>query len=207
MVVHALPLTRVVFERGQFSFANSAHTADMLKVYSLGLLPNAMAVMFLRFFYAVQDTVTPLLVELGNLAWYALAAPYLSARYGLVGLGAARAVSFTLVAVVLLLAMQTKLRGLRFSLDSLTFVVQVGFASFVMSVVTFSAAVSLGGLFQGHGSLMRTLVVIALALLGGIAYTGICYLFKLREVHAVIRPSLSRLLVLWKLGSFGETSL
>jgi peptidoglycan biosynthesis protein MviN/MurJ (putative lipid II flippase) len=113
MVVHALPLTRVIFERGQFDFTNSTRTAGMLTLYSLGLLPNAVAVILLRAFYAVQDTVTPLLAEAANLACYAWFAPRLAERYGLIGLGAARAGSFVLVAVILLFALSFVLHRIR----------------------------------------------------------------------------------------------
>jgi putative peptidoglycan lipid II flippase len=206
LVIHALPLTRFIFERGHFGFSNSVGTADMLKVYSLGLLPNALAVMSLRFFYALQDTVTPLLVEIGNLAWYACAAPFLANRYGLLGLGAARAVSFLLVAVVLMLVMRGKLTKLSLTLSSFRFVLKTAFGSLVMCLVTWGTSVLLNPVFQEHGLLGRGFVVISLGAIGAVVYFGICYFFGLREVRSVLGLSSSWITSVWKSSAFRENS-
>ena len=205
MVVHALPLTRVIFERGQFDFTNSTRTAGMLTLYSLGLLPNAVAVILLRAFYAVQDTVTPLLAEAANLACYAWLAPRLAERYGLVGLGAARAGSFVLVGVILLFALRKKLSVLSFTESA--FLVKIACGSFALGATTWAASFLLTDVFQQHGFLVRALITVFLGALGISVYIGICYSLGVREVNSVLKLSYGWLPSTWRAGKFGETSV
>ena len=205
MVVHALPLTRAIFERGQFDFTSSTRTAGMLMFYSLGLLPNALAVILLRAFYAVQDTLTPLLAEAANVACYAWVAPRLAQRYGLTGLGVARAGSFVLVALVLLFALRSKL-SIVLSSAGTAFLVKTACGSFGMGVTTWVASWLLTSIFQQHGFLARALVMVFLGVLGGVVYFGICYALRVREVNSVLNLSQRWLPWTWRLRGFGETS-
>ena len=205
MVVHALPLTRAIFERGQFDFTSSTRTAGMLMFYSLGLLPNALAVILLRAFYAVQDTVTPLLAEAANVACYAWVAPLLARRYGLAGLGLARAGSFALVALVLLFALRSKL-SIVLSSAGTAFLLKTACGSFGMGVTTWGAFWLLTGVFQQHGFLARALVMAFLGALGGAVYFGICYSLRVREVNSVLNLTSRWFPSAWKARSFGETS-
>ncbi len=205
MVAHAMPLTRAIFERGQFDLTSSARTAGMLTFYSLGLLPNALAVILLRAFYAVQDTVTPLLAEAANVAFYAWLAPRLAQRYGLPGLGVARAGSFMLVALVLLLALRSKL-SIVLSSAGTAFLFKIACSSFGMAATTWGASWLLTSSFQQHGFLARALVMVFLGVLGGVVYFGICYALRVREVNAVLNLSQRWLPATWKLRGFVESS-
>jgi hypothetical protein len=44
VVMSALPLTRMFYERGQFHLSDSIVTARVLMLYGVGILPNAIAV-------------------------------------------------------------------------------------------------------------------------------------------------------------------
>jgi putative peptidoglycan lipid II flippase len=206
MAVHALPLTRTIFERGQFDFTSSTHTAGMLMCYSLGLLPNALAVILLRAFYAIQDTVTPLLAEGVNVACYAWVAPLLARHYGLSGLGVARAGSFLLVALILLLVLRRKLSIIPSSAGT-AFLLKIACSSLAMGVITWGASWLLTGVFQQHGFGTRALVMAFLGVLGGVVYFGICYVLRVREVNSVLSLSQRWLPSTWKLRGFGESSV
>ena len=206
VVMHALPLTRVVFERGQFDFTNSTQTAGMLAFYSLGLLPNAVAVILLRAFYAIQDTVTPLLAEAANLACYTWAAPRLAERFGMAGLGAARAGSFVLVALILLFALRRKLAEAWSPSTDGVFLLKIAFGSFVTGMVTWVASVTLNSALQLSGFPARASVVAFLAALGGAAYIGTCYLLAVREVNSVANVCFGWVRPMWESGRFRGTS-
>jgi len=189
MVMYALPLTRLVFERGQFDLSNSARTAGMLAFYSLGLLPNALAVILLRAFYALQDTVTPLVAEGANLLCYAWAAPRLARHYGVSGLGAARAGSFLLVALVLILVLRRKLAEFWPRLSGAGFLLKIICGCCLMGLATGLAWRSLDNIFEHHQFGVRSLVVAFLGGLGATVYLGTCYFLGVREVRLILSSS------------------
>src|SRR5262245_23846856 len=86
IVLNALPLTGILYEHGQFGWQDSLITARVFTFYSIGILPNAIGIIVLCCFYAIQDTITPMLAEAIDLGFYFLIASLLSKYYGLVGL-------------------------------------------------------------------------------------------------------------------------
>lgn len=62
----AEPIVRVLFERGQFSYANARLTAQFLAIYALSIVPYSLVVFASRAFYAKQDTLTPMWINLGG---------------------------------------------------------------------------------------------------------------------------------------------
>ncbi|MBX7245943.1 MAG: murein biosynthesis integral membrane protein MurJ [Candidatus Sumerlaeaceae bacterium] len=66
MSLLAEPMTRVLFERGNFSPAHSAYTARFLALYALSILPYALLMFGSRAFYATKDTLTPAWINVGG---------------------------------------------------------------------------------------------------------------------------------------------
>jgi putative peptidoglycan lipid II flippase len=63
----ALPITRMLFERGEFSAESSVQTALALQALCLGLWAMSCHSMIVRAFIARKDTVTPTLVGIASL--------------------------------------------------------------------------------------------------------------------------------------------
>ena len=61
MLVLCRPLVRLLFERGAFDAHATSLTATALLSLSLGLFAYALRDIFSRAFYALQDTVTPMI--------------------------------------------------------------------------------------------------------------------------------------------------
>lgn len=59
----AEPIVRVVFERGQFSYANTRFTAQFLAIYAISILPYSLVVLATRAFYAQKDTLTAMWIN------------------------------------------------------------------------------------------------------------------------------------------------
>lgn len=53
------PLTRVLFERGEFTYRDTLVTASFLRLYSLSILPYALLIFATRGFFSLKDTRTP----------------------------------------------------------------------------------------------------------------------------------------------------
>jgi len=185
-MLNALPLTRLLYEHGQFRPENSIVTARVLMLYSLGILPNALAIIMLRCFYAIQDTLTPLCVELIDLAFYAVVATLLSRHLGIQGLAITRAGAFFLVASLLLFVLGTQKRLLRIDLDLMRFITRTAFASLVMGAVSWISLHVLQSAFDSGRTLMRMVVIGIVLLLSGAAFLGVARLLKLREAKHIL---------------------
>ena len=97
-VVLGRELATVVFARGQVSVEDARFIGVLLAVFAVGLVPFSAYQLQLRAFYAMQDTRTPTLINLGvnatlvsvDVVLYAL----LPAQYKVIGLAAGHATSF-----------------------------------------------------------------------------------------------------------------
>lgn len=72
MASAALPITKILFERGEFTPNDASATAQMLAIYSLGLMPMALGTLATRAFHSRQDTRTPLYFGVLNTSFYLL---------------------------------------------------------------------------------------------------------------------------------------
>ena len=111
----AVPLTSVLFQRGQFSHEMATHTAVTLLGFIGGLWAGAGVRQTVPVFYALQDTKTPVKVALVALVAYIATALLLFRRLETLGLALAVAsasvVNFTVL--IILLRRRLGLLGLR----------------------------------------------------------------------------------------------
>jgi len=68
MAVYAVPLTVLVFARGNTSIEDARAIGHVLTVFALGLVPFTVYQLMLRVFYASGDTRTPALTSVANVA-------------------------------------------------------------------------------------------------------------------------------------------
>lgn len=156
-ILNATPITRVLYEHGKFSVADSWTTSHILAIYSIGIVPNAVAIVLLRCFYAIEDTVTPLLAELVDLGFFVVAAPLLTARFGLAGLAAARSTTFFIVMTILTVVLVRK-GLLRFGGFS-GFLLRTTVPTLVMAATSWLSWHFLQPVFDSAGTLGRLIVI------------------------------------------------
>jgi putative peptidoglycan lipid II flippase len=186
-VLNALPLTRLMYERGQFRVADSFATAGALSLYSIGILPNAIAVILLRCFYAVQDTVTPLLAEVIDVVFYAIVATVLTKHFGIRGLALTRGLSFSVVTVVLILVLSRKRKLLTINRELVSFALKTGLASVVMAIASVAAFHLLQPFFDAGKSPLRLVIVSIVFVISAAAFLGVARLLKLSEVADILK--------------------
>ncbi|MEO0113269.1 MAG: murein biosynthesis integral membrane protein MurJ [candidate division WOR-3 bacterium] len=61
-IILSLPITRILYERGRFSFTDSYYTAIALSLYSFLIFPSSLVRVFASLFYSLKDTKTPALI-------------------------------------------------------------------------------------------------------------------------------------------------
>ena len=186
VAVNALPVTKFVYERGHFGAADSLLTARLLMLYSLGILPNALAVVLLRALYAVQDTVSPMIAQAIDVAYYVSVAFWLTRAFGLTGLAAARAGSFLLVTLILIVVLVRKNKLLRFDRALLGFSGRTALAALAMALVSWATVHFLRGpLDAGHTATRLLVVALSMAVSGGV-YLLVSHGLKLEESRQVV---------------------
>ncbi len=118
-----------------FGFSNQV-TADTLGWLAGSIIAQSLFFMVARFFYALEDTKTPLFVSLGTIAFNIAISIPLSKMYGVSGLGLALSISGFLELFILLGLLQVKLGsfGLKSIIKSAT---RITIASLAMSSVMY----------------------------------------------------------------------
>jgi putative peptidoglycan lipid II flippase len=188
-VLNALPLTRVFYERGQFRLEDSLVTARVLTFYGIGILPNAVAVVLLRCFYAIHDTITPLCAETIDLVFYIFAARVLASHFGIAGLALTRGMTFFLVALILIIVLSRKRDLLVLDFSLARFIGKALVASVVMVIVSWVTIHLLQSSFDSGRTPLRASVLCLSALFSGTAFFGIAHLVKLKEVSDVLNTA------------------
>lgn len=148
LMVLAVPIFAIFFQRGAFDVQTTRNTADALFFYSLGLWGISGTRLLAPVFYAMEDTKTPVLVALGSFlinlvlslalmgevssgaasgSWVAPTIANLSAHLSLFamahnGLALATSVSATFNFLVLLLLLHRRLEGLPLGEFAVSFV-------------------------------------------------------------------------------------
>ena len=100
LVINSEFLVSLVYGHGRFTPKDVHLTAIILGGYAIGLMPRGITGLLQRGFYALQDTVTPLLIEVFTLVMYVGGATGLTYAFGPVGLASARGLSFIIVVVI-----------------------------------------------------------------------------------------------------------
>ena len=185
-IFNALPMTRLLYERGQFQPGDSLITSRALMFYGVGILPNAIAVILLRCFYAVQDTVTPLVAEITNLAFYTVAATLLTRHFGIAGLASARGFSFFLVTAILVFVLWRKKRLLAVDFKFLQLLIRTAVACAAMILVNWISLQLLQPWFDAGKAPLRLTVICALLAASGAAFLGVARLLKIEEATHIM---------------------
>jgi putative peptidoglycan lipid II flippase len=176
------PLIRFLFERGAFTAASTQLTAGPLLFYAFALLPFALEVIVIQFFFARQDTVTPVLTDVGAFALNLALIPPLMAALGLGGIALAAAVAKA-VKVLLLLALFG--RGVpAFRLRSLVpFAGQMALAAAAATAALLALLALAGRLIYGHGLVALVVYLAVAALVGGGVFFLVAYLLRVVELR------------------------
>ncbi len=82
LVALAIPITRLLYERGQFTPEDVVLTSQALMAYGVGILAYGTSQVMVRLFNATKDTRTPALVGLGSIAVNAVGGWYLMQIWG-----------------------------------------------------------------------------------------------------------------------------
>ena len=105
-------IVRLVLGSGNFDWNDTYHTAQTLGWFSISLFAQTLIPILARAFYALEDTLTPVLISLGTVVVNIVAAIIWGRIWGVEGLAAAFSLSAVLNMLVLLFVLRLKLGDL-----------------------------------------------------------------------------------------------
>jgi putative peptidoglycan lipid II flippase len=187
LVLHE-PFVRLLFERGAFDAASTRLTAGPLFFYALALLPFALEVIVVQFFFARQDTLTPVIADVAAFALNVALIPPLMALCGLGGIALAAAVAKALKVLALLILFGRRVPAFRLRRLG-AFAGQMAVASLLATAVLLALQLTQGRFFALSGAgLVALLAYLAVGgLLGGGAFYATAYLLRVDEVRSLWR--------------------
>ncbi len=184
LMVLAGPIVRVLFERGEFSAANTAETVPVLGVLAVGLPVFGYVSLLLRAFYAQKDTRTPMWAAVLSFVINIGLCLALKDVLGTVGLALASTVAVITQAVFLQFALAAKREELSVS-DQWLEGLKIVAAAVVMGGAVaggHAATASWGG--DWSMDLLRLVILIPA---GGLIYIGGVYALKLEGREELAR--------------------
>jgi putative peptidoglycan lipid II flippase len=181
--VLAEPITRLVYERGEFEPSQTPVVAGALAAFSAGLFFNGAMLMLNRAFFSLQSNWVPTLVALANLCVNA-ALDAVFYRFGTWGIPLATSVANVVGSVILFILLRRRLASLEVAPIADSFIRIVG-ASVVLAGISFGVWYALD---QALGrSFLGQLVSVSGALAAGtVAYLLACWALRVRELGALL---------------------
>ena len=181
--VLAEPITRLVYERGEFEPAQTPVVAGALAAFSAGLVFNGTMLILNRGFFSLQSNWTPTLVALGNLLLNA-ALDVAFYRFGTWGIPLATSIANVFGTALLIVLLRRRLGRIELG-ETIDSFVRIAAASLVVGAASFGLWYgldrALGRSFGGQ------LVSVMLALAAGTAaYLAACKALRVRELNALL---------------------
>lgn len=109
--VLAEPVIRVLFERGNYSYADALVTSSFLRIYALSVVVYATVVFATRVFYAQSDTRTPAMINIGGVVLNTALNFALLPVMGVRGIALSAVISYAATTAVSLLLLRNVIRG------------------------------------------------------------------------------------------------
>jgi putative peptidoglycan lipid II flippase len=184
LVVLRAPFVQLLFERGAFTAESTRLTAGPLLFYALALLPFALEVIVIQFYFARQDTLTPVVADVISFVLNVALIPPLMAALGLGGIALAAAIAKAVKVLGLLVLFQRRVKVFRLA-PLVPFAGQMALASLATVAALLAFRLLAGTLAEG-GSLASLAAYLAgSGVMGGVAFFTVAYLLRVDELHAL----------------------
>jgi putative peptidoglycan lipid II flippase len=185
LVLLRVPLITMLFERGEFDSHSTQLVAWALLWYGVGLLGHSVVEILSRAFYAMHNTLTPVLVGAAAMSLniiFSIGFSNLFTRMGWTphgGLALANSLATTLEMLILLLLMSRKLTGINWP--------EIIPALWQTSLATLAMSIGLWVWLQLSHNQPAWLVAIGGLLIGSALYVIVALAIGIREVRLIAR--------------------
>lgn len=183
-MVLAVPIVRVLFERGKFNYSDTIMTANILVVYIIGILAFSLRNLLSKAFYSLHDTKTPMINGSIAIAFNIVLNIILSKYMGYIGLAIATTVSAFIGLIISLVCLRKKIGGFGMKNIFITLIKSIVAAS-AMGVFTYISYNKLQVIFGSV--LIHDLIALGGSIfIGACVYSIIIALLKVDELNVVL---------------------
>jgi putative peptidoglycan lipid II flippase len=177
-------IVRLLLERGIFSPESTQLVGGVLRFFVLGLVPFSLFQLFLRAFYAMQDTRTPFWINCAAVAVNTAINLPMYQWFGVKGLAAGHAIAYTFGAIVQARVLSKRINGLDARRISAT-AMRIGVAGVGMGVITWLTAHLFDDLIGSTGTGAQLIGLGGPVVAGVVSYLGLATLLRVDELALV----------------------
>jgi putative peptidoglycan lipid II flippase len=174
-------IVRLLLQRGVMTSESTELVAGVLLFFTLGLLPFSLFQLFLRAFYALQDTRTPFLINCGavvlNIAVNIVMWQFLEVR----GLAAGHAIAYVFGVTLQARVLSRRIGGLE-GRRVIASVARTVAAAAGMGVVVWSAATVLDRLLSPDAFVSQAAALGACVVIGIVTFVGLAHALGVQEL-------------------------
>jgi len=186
------PLIKLLFQQGEFTAAMASATNDALFYYCIGLFAYSSIQVLNRSFYALKDTLTPVIAAAVTIAFNIFLSIELVKPMGHTGLALAYSLAGFVNLIFLLAVLRVKVGKLGGSKIILSLGIATGASLLMYAAVRFAINYLMG--IMGLALKLNLLFSVGIGImLGVLLYAIIVYLFKLEESELVLNMVRKRL--------------
>lgn len=187
MAALAPQIVAAVFEHGKFTAADTETTAACLRMFSIGIFAWCLHPVLMRGFFALQRTVTPIVIGTVSTAIFLTLAFVLKATpLTYMALPLASSLAAMVLVVMLLLSVRKAAEGLDLRSLFTTFLLCLA-ASVLAAAVAYGLATGMAALSLGPRKLMAILQVLIPGSVAGLVYLGVTRKLGMKEAGFVDR--------------------
>lgn len=177
------PIVSLVFQRGAFDFRATAMTSTVLFYYNIGLLGTSLQYFLSQGFYAIQDTVTPIINGIFMVLLKILLTFILVKVMGLGGITLATSLASSLMVFYLAYRLKNKIPELDYRTIKIA-IIKGGLAAFLMAAAVMEIDLILTRPDAGRtGLLIRLLLDVGL---GALVYCLILQVLRVKELQELL---------------------
>ena len=178
-----------ILERGVMTARSTELVASVLRIFVIGLVPFSIFQLFLRAFYAMQDTKTPFLINCATTVVNIAINVPMFALLGVEGLALGHAASYLFGTAVQAFVLARRVGGLDRErvVDS---ALRISGAGILMGMVVWGVSVGIEEVVSPIGFGQQSLVLGIPVIVGAAAYLGFAHILRveeMRQVRALVR--------------------
>lgn len=178
------PIVRLLIEHGIATRSSTNLVAGVLRFFVIGLVPFSLFQLFLRAFYALHDTKTPFLINVGAVAVNTAVNVPLFLLLGARGLAAGHALAYFFGVTLQARALARRVGGMD-RRHIATSGARIGASALGMGLLVWAASAGVEALVDPTDLLGQTLAVVVPVSIGALSYLVLARLFKVEELDFV----------------------
>ena len=177
-------IVRFLLERGVATARSTDLVADVLRFFVLGLVPFSLYQLFLRAFYALQDTRTPFLINCSATIVNVIVNVAAFGAFGVEGLAVGHAASYVFGVFIQAVVLSKRIGGLELR-RVIQGTVRMAVAGAAMGGLVWVVATTLEDAIAPTGSGAQALGLIVPVLVGIVSYLGFARVLRVEELAQV----------------------